>query len=118
MHEGQIEGMYKTLANLVIVSIRPLGSSLTENFGGRRGGYVEQRLYWKNDATSWWAPDCDRGARELETVRELCTSYFHCSWALMVQGLTVVASAFDCSEGHQIRCIVVLESDPNREAYI
>ena len=36
----------------------------------------------------------------------------------MVQGLTVAASAFDCSEGHQIHRIVVLENDPDREAYI
>ena len=36
----------------------------------------------------------------------------------MVQGLTVAASAFDCSEGHQIHCIVVLENDLDREAYI
>ena len=41
MHKGQIEGMYEALADLVIVSVRPLGSSLAENFGGRRGGYSE-----------------------------------------------------------------------------
>ena len=36
----------------------------------------------------------------------------------MVQGLTIAVSAFDCSEGHQIHCIVVLENDPDREAFI
>ena len=36
----------------------------------------------------------------------------------MVQGLTVAVSGFDCSEGHPICRIVVLENDPNREAYI
>ena len=36
----------------------------------------------------------------------------------MVQGLTVAVSGFDCSEGHPIRRIVVLEDDPDREAYI
>ena len=50
--------------------------------------------------TSWRAPDCDKGAREPETVQELCTSYLPCSWALVVQGLTIVASAFYYSEGH------------------
>ena len=34
MHEGQIECMYEALADLVIVSVRPLRSSLAENFGG------------------------------------------------------------------------------------
>ena len=36
----------------------------------------------------------------------------------MVQGLTVAASAFDYSEGCQIYCLVVLENDPNKEAFI
>ena len=45
MHGGQIRCMYETLADLVIVSVRPLGSSLAENFGSRREGYPEQRLY-------------------------------------------------------------------------
>ena len=36
----------------------------------------------------------------------------------MVQGLTVATSAFDCSEGHQIHCIIVLKNDLDREAYI
>ena len=118
MYEGHVEAMYEALADLVIVSVRPLGSSLTENFSGRRGGYSEQRLYWENDATSWRVPDCDRRAREPETVWEICTSYLPRSWALVVQGLTVAASSFDCSEGHQIHRIVVLENDPDREAYI
>ena len=113
-----MKAMYEALADLVIVSVRPLGSSLMENFSGRRGGYSEQRLYWENDATSWRAPDCDRGAREPETVWELYTSYLPRSWALVVQGFTVAASSFDCSEGRQIHCIVVLENDPDREAYI
>ena len=34
MHEGQIEGIYEAFADLTIVSVRPLGSSLAENFGG------------------------------------------------------------------------------------
>ena len=118
MHEGHVEAMYEALADLIIVSVRPLGSSLTENFGGRRGGYSEQRLYWENNATSWRALDCDRGAREPKTVRELCTSYLPRSWALVVQGLTIAANSFDCSDGRQIHCIVVLENDPDREAYI
>ena len=33
MHEGQIEGMYEALADLVIVHIQPLGSSHSENLG-------------------------------------------------------------------------------------
>ena len=68
--------------------------------------------------TSWRAPDCDRGAREPETVQKRCTSYLPCSWVLVVQGLTVAASAFDYSEGCHIHCIVVLENDPYREAFI
>ena len=36
----------------------------------------------------------------------------------MVQGLIVAASALDSSKGHQVHRIVVLENDPNREAYI
>ena len=75
-------------------------------------------MYWENDATSWRAPNCDRGTRELEIVRELCTSYLPRSRALVVQGLTVATSDFDYSGGHQIRCIIVLENDPDREAYI
>ena len=118
MHEGQIEGMYEAFTDLVIVHVQPLGSSHSENLGPRRGGYSQQCIYWENDATSWRAPNCDRGAREPETMRELCTSYLPRSWALVVQGLTVAASAFDCSEGHQIHRIVVLENDPDREAYI
>ena len=38
--------------------------------------------------------------------------------ALVVRGLTIATSAFDCSKGHQIHRIVVLENDPDREAYI
>ena len=72
MHEGHAEGMYEALADLVIVSVRPLGASLTENFVLRRGGYSNQHLYQENDMTSWRAPDCDRGAREPKTVREIC----------------------------------------------
>ena len=45
MHEGQIEGMYKALADLVIVHVQPLGSSHLEKFGLRRGGYSQQRMY-------------------------------------------------------------------------
>ena len=45
-------------------------------------------------------------------------SYLPRSWALVVQGLTVASSAFDCLEEHQIHRIVVLENDPDREAYI
>ena len=52
MHEGQIECMYEALADLIIISVRPLGSSLTENFGGRRGGYSKQRLFQENNMTS------------------------------------------------------------------
>ena len=118
MHEGHVEGMYEALTDLVIVHVQPLGSSQLENLSPRRGGYSQQRLYWENDATSWRAPDCDKGAREPEIVRELCTSYLPRSGALVVQGLTVAASDFDCSEGHPIRRIVVLENDPDREAYI
>ena len=68
MHKGQIECMYEALADLIIVSIRPLGSSLAENFGGQQGDYSEQSLYQENDMTSWQAPDCDKRARELETM--------------------------------------------------
>ena len=118
MHEGQIEGMYEALADLVIVHIQPLRSSHLENLGPQRGGYSQQRMYWENNATSWRAPECDRGAREPETVQELCTSYLPCSGALVVQGLTIATSAFECSEWHQIHRIVVLENDSNREAYI
>ena len=85
MHEGQIEGMYEAFADLVIVHVQPLGSSHSENLGPRRGGYSQQCIYWENDATSWRALDCDRGAREPETVRELCTSYLPRNWALVVQ---------------------------------
>ena len=118
MHEGYIEGMYEAFADLVTVHVQPLGSSHLENLGPRRGDYSQQCIYWENDATSWRAPECDRGAREPKTVRELCTSYLPRSWALMVQGLTVAVSGFDCLEGHQIYRIVVLENDPNRETYI
>ena len=45
-------------------------------------------------------------------------SYLPRSWALVVQGLTIAMSAFDCTEGHQIHCIIVLENDPDKEAYI
>ena len=45
IHEGHVEGIYEALADLVIVSVRPLGSSLAENFGGRQGDYSEQCLY-------------------------------------------------------------------------
>ena len=68
--------------------------------------------------TSWRAPDCDRRAREPEIVQELCTSYLPRNWALVVQGLTVAMSAFDYFEGRQIHRIVVLENDPDREAFI
>ena len=118
MHEGQKECMYEALTNLIIISVRPLGSSLAENFGSQRGGYSKQRLFQENDMTSWRAPDCDTGAREPKTVQELCTSYLPRNWALVVQGLTVAASAFDYSEGCQIHRIVVLENDPDREAFI
>ena len=118
MHDRHIEGMYEALADLVIVHVQPLGSSQLENLGPRRGGYSHQCLYWENNTTSWRAPDCDRGAQEPKTVQELCTSYLPSNWALMVQGLTIAMSAFDCSEGHQLHCIFILENDPNREAYI
>ena len=118
MEEGQVVGVYEALADIVIVSIRPLGSSVTGNFDCRRGGFSNQLVYQENDMTSWRAPDCDRGAREPETLREFYASYLPSGWALVVHGLTVAANALDFSEGHQIRRIVVLENDPDIEAYI
>ena len=50
MHEGQIECMYKALADLVIVSIQPLGSSLAEELrwstrGLLRAAFVSGERY-------------------------------------------------------------------------
>ena len=67
--------------------------------------------------TLWRAPDCDRGAQEPKIVQAFYTFYLPCSWTLVVQSLIVAASAFNCLEGHQIHCIVVLENDPDREAF-
>ena len=58
---------------------------------------------------------------EHENQRQ-CGNFVHLSClvvgALVVQGLTIATSGFNCSEGHYIRRIVVLENDPDREAYI
>ena len=118
MEEGHVLGVYEALADIIIVSVQPLGSTVTGNFDCRRGGFSNQLVYQENNMTSWRALDCDRGAREPKTLQEFCASYLPSSWALVVQGLTVAASALDSLEGHQVHRIVVLENDPDREAYI
>ena len=99
MEEGHVVGVYEALVNIIIVSVWPLGSSVTGNFDCRREGFSNHLVYQENNMTSWRAPDCDRGVREPETLREFCASYLPSSWALVVQGLTVAASALTHRRG-------------------
>ena len=40
------------------------------------------------------------GEHENQRLRELCMSYVPFNWALVVQGFTIAAGAFDCWEGN------------------
>ena len=115
MHAGRPVGSFLPIADIVIVCFMPTDASPLENFVCAQGGFECETSFHENTIKLWDPPACDIGARSPIPIMHMWDYYLPSDWALIVQGLTATVASFNRHPG---RRVVVLESDPDREAYI
>ena len=113
-HGGQVVGLYDPFADMVVISYKPQGANLADNFVCVDGLYKNHTRFVEPDY-AWAALTCDPLARSSELIEQILESYLLENWALVVQGLSVIVHEL---QGSQARRTVVLEANPDRESYV
>ena len=96
------------------ISYRPPRSDPSENFVCVDGKFKLPTRFVEPE-WPWPAPACDPQARSPELIKQTLESFLPDGWMLVVQGLSVIVPEL---EGSRAQRIVVLEGDPDREAFV
>ena len=88
-HGGHMVGSYDPFADVVVISYRPKGANLANNFVCVNGIYKNRTCFVEPECT-WAAPTCDPLARLPKLIFQILESYLPKNWALVVQGLSAI----------------------------
>ena len=113
-HLGRVVGSYDPFGDVVAISYRPPGSDPSENFVCVDGKFKLPTRFIEPE-WPWPAPACDPQARSPELIKQALESFLPDGWMLVVQGMCVIVPEL---EGSRAQRIVVLEGDPDREAFV
>ena len=107
-------GSYDPVADVVVISYKPKGANLVDNFVCVNGIYKNRTCFVEPECV-WAAPTCDPLARSPELIFQTLESYLPKNWSLVVQGLSTVVPELQVKG---LQRIVVLEADQDRKLYV
>ena len=113
-HLGRVVGSYDPFGDVVAILYRPPGSNPNENSVCVDGKF-KLPTHFIEPKWPWPAPAYDSQAQSPKLIKQALESFLSDGWMLVVHGLSMSVPEL---EGSRAQRIVVLEGDPNREAFV